>query len=229
VLGYETFASHFTPERPVYGLQAQGVLEGQAPCERLETIAANYIEALKTRQPHGPYHIGGWSMGGQIAYEIAVQLRNQGDEVAYLLVVDTWLSNGPHITSRARLRRQASKLHGALRNRLRCWRKGLAADQYSSAPVKRRRFANATHRAMVTAHRRALADYSPTPFDGQLTLFVSSSTGKEAAKFLGENLGWDRLAKQGVRRYSLPGEHSTMLFGANAIAFASLVEDTIPD
>ena len=76
------------PDQPCYGLQARGVEEGQEPHTRIEEMAACYIEAIRSVQPEGPYLLGGWSMGGEIAFEMAQQLHARGERVALLALLD---------------------------------------------------------------------------------------------------------------------------------------------
>src|SRR5262249_40516496 len=56
---------------------------------RIEDLAAHYIEAMKTIQPEGPYFLGGWSIGGIVAYEIAQELSPQGQKIGQLLLLDS--------------------------------------------------------------------------------------------------------------------------------------------
>jgi thioesterase domain-containing protein len=76
-------------ERPVYGLQAAGLSGEQAPQNELEKMAASYVLAVRTVQPHGPYLLGGWSSGGLIAFEMARQLEDAGEIVERVLCIDT--------------------------------------------------------------------------------------------------------------------------------------------
>ncbi|HID99343.1 MAG TPA: amino acid adenylation domain-containing protein, partial [Thiotrichaceae bacterium] len=86
---YRDLAYHLGSEQPVYGIQAQG-FEGEAePLSRIEDMATLYINAMRTRQPEGPYFLGGTSFGGMIAFEIAQQLQTLGQEVASLIMMDT--------------------------------------------------------------------------------------------------------------------------------------------
>nr|AYN44243.1 nonribosomal peptide synthetase [Cloning vector H69C977B_s05]AYN44279.1 nonribosomal peptide synthetase [Cloning vector H69C977B_s11]AYN44303.1 nonribosomal peptide synthetase [Cloning vector H69C977B_s15] len=72
----------------VFGLQPRG-LDGEAPpFEKLEDMAAWYADALLSVQPEGPYFVGGHSMGGQIAYEIAQQLQARGHEIGVVALLD---------------------------------------------------------------------------------------------------------------------------------------------
>ncbi|GII00795.1 amino acid adenylation domain-containing protein [Planobispora takensis] len=78
------------PDRPIYGLQAR---HDPLPAS-LRELAADYVEQLRTVQPAGPYHLLGWSTGGVIAQEMAVQLRLAGHEVALLAVLDAYPAEG---------------------------------------------------------------------------------------------------------------------------------------
>ena len=89
VFPYVHLAHHLGPDQPCYGLQARGLEEGQQPHSRIEDMAAYYIEALRTVQPTGPYLLGGWSMGGIVAFEMAQQLHAQGQRTALLALLDT--------------------------------------------------------------------------------------------------------------------------------------------
>jgi thioesterase domain-containing protein len=75
---------------PIYGLQAFGLEEGEAPLENIEKMAAEYLSEIRAVQPHGPYYLGGWSMGGLIAYEMAQELTENGEKVNSLVLVDTY-------------------------------------------------------------------------------------------------------------------------------------------
>ena len=90
VLGYRDLARRLGPDQPVYGLQAQG-LDGKRPCHRrVEEMAAYYIEEIRRVQPEGPYYLGGLSFGGVVAFEMARQLRTQNQEVALVVLLDTF-------------------------------------------------------------------------------------------------------------------------------------------
>ncbi|HEX8620257.1 MAG TPA: amino acid adenylation domain-containing protein, partial [Thermoanaerobaculia bacterium] len=75
-------------ERPVYGVQARGLDGRERPLDDMESMAASYISAIRAVQPHGPYHLGGHSLGGRIAFEIARQLEEGGGRVALLAIID---------------------------------------------------------------------------------------------------------------------------------------------
>ncbi|RKG69792.1 non-ribosomal peptide synthetase, partial [Corallococcus exercitus] len=110
VLAYSELARRLGPSLPVYGLQSRG-LDGRPVAESIEEMADLYIEALRTVQPHGPYQLGGWSLGGLVAYEMAQRLREAGEAVDLLALIDTHVpgltkpsQDVAHLDSHARAR-----------------------------------------------------------------------------------------------------------------------------
>ena len=86
VVGFHELAQHMKPDYPFYGLQSQG-LDGKHACHtRIEDMAAHYLDEICTVQPKGPYQMGGFSLGGLVAYEMACQLLARGEEVGLSLI-----------------------------------------------------------------------------------------------------------------------------------------------
>ncbi|MFJ6381721.1 non-ribosomal peptide synthase/polyketide synthase [Kitasatospora sp. NPDC092039] len=79
-------------EWPLYGLQARGLSEPGALPGSVKEMAADYVEQIRAVQPSGPYHLLGWSLGGVVAQEMAVQLQAVGEEVGALVVLDGYPS-----------------------------------------------------------------------------------------------------------------------------------------
>ncbi|MDC9603589.1 non-ribosomal peptide synthetase [Xenorhabdus griffiniae] len=89
-LVYSPLATLLPPELPVYALQALGIHTLEHPPESLEALAACHIQAIHRLQPQGPYRLMGWSIGGEIAYEIARQLTRDGETVEFLGMIDSY-------------------------------------------------------------------------------------------------------------------------------------------
>jgi thioesterase domain-containing protein len=85
---YSGIVQHLSTDRPVYGLQSP-VIGGESGFGSVEQLAHRYVEEIRTIQPHGPYHLLGWSLGGVIAHTMAVELRGAGDDVATLALMDS--------------------------------------------------------------------------------------------------------------------------------------------
>jgi len=77
---------------PVIGIQARGLSRRQAPHPTVEAMADDYLAAIKTRQPRGPYYLCGYSFGGLVAFEMARRLREAGDEIGLVGLFDTMTS-----------------------------------------------------------------------------------------------------------------------------------------
>ncbi|ONM50128.1 non-ribosomal peptide synthetase [Nocardia donostiensis] len=86
---YSGLLAHLAPDRPVYGLQAPHVA-GQPGFDSIGAAAEHYVQHIRSVQPHGPYHLLGWSLGGLIAHEVAVQLQEAGEQVALLALMDSY-------------------------------------------------------------------------------------------------------------------------------------------
>jgi thioesterase domain-containing protein/acyl carrier protein len=89
VLNFKPISDGLGTDQPFYGLQAQGVDGRMPPLSSVEAMAAQYVEAIRTVAPQGPYRLAGYSAGGVIALEMAQQLRKSGHEVALLAMIDT--------------------------------------------------------------------------------------------------------------------------------------------
>ena len=86
---YRDLARSLGSDIPVYGIQALG-LDGKTELPTsVEDMATEYIKAIRTIQPNGAYFIGGTSLGGTLAFEIAQQLHAEGENVALLAMIDT--------------------------------------------------------------------------------------------------------------------------------------------
>ncbi len=85
---YSELAINLDYQGPVFGLQVNGIVP-----ETIEAMAKKYIEAIKLVQPEGSYLLGGWSMGGVVAYEMARQLNSARENVDLLLMIDSFCPN----------------------------------------------------------------------------------------------------------------------------------------
>ncbi|MEV5836836.1 amino acid adenylation domain-containing protein [Nocardia sp. NPDC052112] len=87
VLCYLALARYLDPDRAVYALQAAGADAGSTPEKTIIGMAESYLAAVRRVQPEGPYHLAGWSFGGNVALEMARQLPER--EVASVTLLDT--------------------------------------------------------------------------------------------------------------------------------------------
>jgi phthiocerol/phenolphthiocerol synthesis type-I polyketide synthase E len=222
ILIYRELAKHLGTDQPFYGLQAQGLDGNCPPLTTIEEMGALYAKEIRRFQARGPYFIGGYCMGGTLAYEVARQLRMSGEEIALLALFDTmnWSNiRVPSVWTKAYHAIEKIFFHAAnfvrlegagrreffvekaedLRNRLPVW-KGMFLAKFSKAE------------AVATSHSRALAQiwqandraclrYVPQPFPGVVTDFRPM---KQYRMFDLPNVKWERLAQDGVQVVNLP-------------------------
>ena len=196
--GYLHLARYLGPNQPFYGL-AQHLNGRQVRHTKIEEIAAHYIEEIRTIQPQGPYFIGGHSLGGTIAFEMAQQLTSQGQEVALLAVLDSAAPNRvrendegifPVKGVRSRVKLVACKIYHLL--------------GVSLPPSLQTFYIDKVVYGML--YPRASRDYRPQVYRGPVIYLKSRRDPRE--RFL---QGWQQLIKGELEIYTIPGDHNGML------------------
>ncbi|WP_179161865.1 non-ribosomal peptide synthetase [Rhodococcus rhodochrous] len=86
--GFSRLAEFVDADRPVYGLQSPALSGTEELPGSIREWAALYVDEIRRAHPDGPYHLVGWSMGGVIAHEMAVQLQRRGSAVGSLVLLD---------------------------------------------------------------------------------------------------------------------------------------------
>lgn len=85
---YLKILSAIDSARPVFGIRGRGLEPGEVLPTTVEDTAREQVDAIRTVQKTGAYHLLGFSNGGIIGYELACQLVERGERVAYLGIVD---------------------------------------------------------------------------------------------------------------------------------------------
>ncbi|MGG3111556.1 beta-ketoacyl synthase N-terminal-like domain-containing protein [Bacillus velezensis] len=80
--------------RPFYGIQARGWMTDREPIRGIKNMAEYYVKLIRTVQPRGPYDVGGYSLGGMLAYEVTRQLQLAGETVESIVMLDSFDSAG---------------------------------------------------------------------------------------------------------------------------------------
>ena len=223
VLCYADLARHLGPDQPFYGLQALGLNGENAPLTHIEEMAAHYVEVLRAKQPEGPYQIGGWSLGGVIAFEMAQQLHSAGDEVSLLALIDSYaprLFKGSQEIDTAMfvssLVRDLSNLYGKALPISVDELLQLELDQQLSYILNRAKQAQIfpsdvelqqMHQllSVFSSNIRALHGYQPQSYPGRITLFSASEQALAVAQDLAH--GWGDLAADGITTHRIQGDH----------------------
>ncbi len=231
VLNLRHLAHLVGQSRPVYGLQARGLTGDAPPHARLDEAARDMLVEMRQVHRGGPWFLGGFSGGGITAYEIARQLRADGEEVAALILLDTPLPQRRPLTARDRAaiqwlelkRNPAYPLRWAARRA--AWeiskRRGHAPDAAPEA------FQDA---AIEAAFYEAIAAYRMEAWDGPLTLFRPPLHGlwevapgrwisSERAYVLPDN-DWTDWAPR-IQVVEVPGNHDSMVLEPNVRVLAA--------
>ncbi|NTX68909.1 enterobactin non-ribosomal peptide synthetase EntF [Lelliottia amnigena] len=87
---FSVLARYLNPRWSIIGIQSPRPEGPMAQCATLDEVIAHHLNTLRAQQPHGPYYLFGYSLGGTLAQGIAARLREQGEEVAFLGLLDTW-------------------------------------------------------------------------------------------------------------------------------------------
>ncbi|MFI9804256.1 alpha/beta fold hydrolase [Streptomyces sp. NPDC052301] len=225
LLGYTRLADVLDADRPVYGVEAAGLDGTHVPAETLEEAAASYLKVLAELGDPAELVLGGWSMGGVIAFEMARRLYQDSGRAVPVLMLDSYAPTSVHgtfddarlvawfaddwgLSSGVDLELPAERLAGlsypeqiALLHS-RAVSVGLAGDDTDVAVVER--LMN-----VFRAHVRALAAYRPDRAQPiPVTLFsADSATGEKVA----QDRGWSAWTTGTVTVRVVPGDHYSIL------------------
>lgn len=232
VFCYVRLARELGAGQPFYALEPPGVDGRERPLTSVEDLAALFLRDLRAVQPEGPYYLGGFCLGGIVAFELARQLRAEGQEVALLALFESASPRGLRPWHR-----KASALRYYMRElAVRPWPERLAIARYVLArPLGRSNPPAAAPWWMYarsdglreTALAAALA-YArrPPSYPGRIVLFL----GSEARRRLGYGrpLDWARVAAGGlevnVGPDGCPGTVSMLFEPAYVRVFAQLLQ-----
>jgi len=212
VFCYADLARHLGQDQPFYGIQAVGLDGRRSPHTTIEAMATEYIEVIREAQPTGPYYLGGWSMGGVVAFELAQQLKARGEEVALLALLD---SSTPVLNDDPSADDDDADVEGFEQGVARVLHEMGMGDvsPREVAPVQYERLFQ-VYKANMRASRR----YAPKPYPGRVSLFRADARSVEDNEALAA--GWSDLAAGGVEVFEAPGNHYTMVIEPNVRTLA---------
>ncbi|HVR11865.1 MAG TPA: amino acid adenylation domain-containing protein, partial [Thermoanaerobaculia bacterium] len=243
VLCYAELARALGPGQPFFGLQLPDLdaLGAGAEDATVEGLAAHYLAALAAVAPAGPYALGGWSLGGAVAYEMACQLRAAGEEVRTLALIDpaplAAAAPGPGVPE-ARLVAEFAYDLLALAGRGgaapgEAWSRSVdlsmplprlaaAAQEAGLLPPELGPDEVARLFELFRITRRALDRYRPSPYPGRLTLLLAARPAAGHARNGRPHpaAAWTRLAGGGAEIESLPGDHYSIMRAPAVAALA---------
>jgi thioesterase domain-containing protein len=219
-LDYFQLARHTQTQHPIFAFQARGLDGREEPFGRIEDMARYYLDVIKALQPQGPYLLVGFSLGGLVTLEMAQHLAANGEEVALLVMLESY----PHfrflsLSQRIRLATRLAKQHAFTSMRLplpkafsylfrRAKRRVSVSGNSSgrarppdgvtlSAPMQRLR----------SSDYLALTRYQPRLYNGRIK-FVRAAIG---SRFPDDPAAvWTNLAKE-FEVETVPGDHNGII------------------
>ena len=224
LLHLHRLAMRMGTDRPFFGLRRTPEAR---PTDTISQIAARYVKALLARQPAGPFYLGGHSFGATVAYEMALQLSEQGHDIGLLAIIDQRKPGWRLTVSQALpflhliILRMLAQLRDELRqarptDRLRMIRRTLSLWSRRALGYR------ATHLmfdfsrmdteqiAFYEGGLRALLDYRPRPAPIKISLFRAKVPSLSNLA-LDSTLGWNELGGSDVRVHVVPGNHGSMM------------------
>lgn len=218
ILCYLRLSQHLGTGQPFFGLQAPGLDGICEPLSTVEEMAGQYLAAILRSHPQGPYALGGWSVGGVVAYEIACRLRAGGHDVHTLVVIDSGVlyscavltalfpKGGPGALDV--LRRPAAEQIADFRAR-----SAVAQLVPEDADDK---LAGRILQLFVT-NMKAVMNYRPPRYDGRLDLIQAQE--RIVRKRFDPYGEWSQVCDQ-VRLHEVPGNHLSMVHEPHVAALA---------
>jgi len=237
ILCYAGLVRHLSAEQPFYALQSP-VPECPAT---IEAMASHYLSCLRAVQATGPYYLGGWSMGGVIAFEMARQLQLAG-EAATVFAVDSAVpdvaAHAEALDDRILLRHFVGDLEGVTGKRFALpWE---TLQDVEAAEAIKLVLAHARKEHIVPAeisddellalfdmfinNLRALLSYQPGPYAGPMILIRSSTTARD---HVDPALGWTRWATGPLEVLDIEGDHYSIVTGTHSSDLAALLDDKL--
>ncbi|MDX6271729.1 MAG: hypothetical protein QOD28_2952, partial [Acidobacteriota bacterium] len=211
----------------------------------IEKMAAYYIESLRAVQPEGPYLLGGWSFGGLIAYEMAVQLAERGEEVPLLFLLDT----GTPEFIRELGAEDDTALLGILAREMSLpvtddeLRPLAPEEQLRHVVVEMEKARLIFDDSLAYLRRqleifksrvRVMHAYQPKPYAGRIVFFSASESHLEAETMplalnptLDPTRGFGKVATGALELHTVPGTHNQLARGAGAVVLAEMLRSRI--
>lgn len=226
-LAFLALAQELGPDQPFYGLQAKGMERRGFPDLTIAGAARRYAKIIQSVQPHGPYYLGGHSMGAIVAFHVAAELEERGERVALLAVLDGILSDrlaGPDPVasdevSSATSNGSPSRLRQILRMRPRL------STMIRFPLMGIIRFKGSAQFEVFYRFGNFQAAFSPrmVPWNGRAVVFLSDADATGVAK------QWGKVLTGTWRSVYVGGTHNTMLHEPQVATLATALSEEIAD
>ena len=236
VFFYRELADNLGADQPFYGLQSAGLDGKRPPHTKVENMAAHYIGEIKKVQPKGPYFIGGRCLGAYVAFEMANQLRERGDTVGLLGILDSyWMPQESGNGRRGILGHLKNISERGFREKLNYIKEysgyrliktkllltkavsSLCFKLGCSVPSFMKDFYINVYIPEVNA--RAERNYSPSIYPGLITFFQATAEIDRDPRMF-----WGKLTSEGLDVRMVPATHKDILVDPNVKVLAEKLD-----
>ncbi|MCC7360163.1 MAG: hypothetical protein IT317_11830 [Anaerolineales bacterium] len=249
---FQRLAALLGPDQPFYALRGRGREGRTPPDDDLPRMAADYLAAVRQVRPHGPYYLGGYCLGGMIAFEMGRLLRAAGEVVAPIMIFEGYappstmppypfwhpyhwpamLRNLPgwvadHVSLGPRYTWDRFRMVTLQLARQRLQRLGLARPPAAPDLVRGAERLPDHHQLIVLAHLRAVRVYKPPPSDLAVTLFAIRR--QSMLRDPDHRRGWHRLALRGLTLRRIAGSHHNALEDQHVPSLAAALRLALDD
>jgi len=251
--GYANLAAYMPADQPIYGIKSRGQA-GLEELSKLEEMAAYYLQEVRRFQPRGPYCLGGYCFGGNVAYEMARQLCEQGEQVAMVALLDTaptnagyekprwwrpqfgyrfarnayyWLEDFTQLRVEERRRfvtRKTRAFCRRLKQRLKLTPTDSTVDLEDV--IDPLQFPESELK-LWQIHLQALIQHQDRTYPGQVTLF--RTRGQPLICSFEEDFCWSRLAQGGLTVRRIRGSHENIFMEPNVQFLAKELEQCLAE
>ncbi|MEV0299040.1 amino acid adenylation domain-containing protein [Nocardia sp. NPDC050710] len=227
---YYTLDQHISAGRPIYGIQAPQIGGEDPGPTSIGEIAHRYYDEIRTVQPHGPYHLLGWSLGGLIAHAVAVEMRAAGEEVALLAMLDSEANGIDASTTRSVTPGELISNLGPVMG-IDFVSPDATAEQASE--LIRERLGDgvdidaATIRRLTDAYNlsiRAAGDWQPPVLDSDLLYFTATIERRSDAA---GHRGWESFVRGQISNFHINSTHLAMTEPAAAAQIARILNERL--
>jgi thioesterase domain-containing protein len=229
---YSEMARLLAPDRPVFGVEPA---RDAKPVESVEALAERYIQDLSSGTLEAPFHLAGWSFGGNIAFEMARQLASAGRTVGSVLLLDSYASHKGREPGEEEILLEIARVQALARGaELRMDHKRLRrlkahdpalmiASHMGHDPALQPETVALELRTILRRFRadmRAARRYVPGYYGGRVVLL------RTAARLWSGDHGWSGVCGS-LEIHNVPGSHQTLLAQPHVKALVERIRETL--
>lgn len=187
---FNPMSSHMPEPISIFGIQDPSITEGKMLFNSVLDMAAEYLKAIKTIQPVGPYYLMGYSFGGTVVYEIAHLLDKENEEIALLALIDSWSIFSETHQDKSRFEKAFKK----------------ANHNFSDALI-----------SLSWSRMQLLLSHTPTITHQDMILFKATDLIEEYQSINHPSNGWSHYNQGAIYCYPIKANHDTILNNENSL------------